>query len=94
MRQRVGKGFFAFFLLLLFFAPSNTHSSKSLSSAKSSSVLPQDVPVQKPKYDYMSTFLSRDTKPLGLKKDPELEKLLKQSSMKWAIRAGKKHILD
>jgi len=42
----------------------------------------------------MSTILSRNTKPLGLKEDPELEKLLKQSCIKWAIRAGKKHILD
>jgi hypothetical protein len=42
----------------------------------------------------MSTILSRNTKPLGLKEDPELEKLLKQPCIKWAIRAGKKHILD
>ena len=49
---------------------------------------------KKPKYDYMSTVLSRDTKPLGLKEDIVLKKFLKQSSIKWAIRAGERHILD
>lgn len=55
---------------------------------------PNPQSVKKPKYDYMSTFLSRDTKPLGLKEDLALKKLLKQSSIKWAIRAGEGHILD
>ncbi len=49
---------------------------------------------KKPKYDYMSTFLSRDTKPLGLKEDLALKKLFRQSSIKWAIRAGEGHIFD
>lgn len=49
---------------------------------------------KKPKYDYMSTFLSRNTKPLGLKEDPTLKKFLKQPTIKWAIRAGGRHILD
>lgn len=53
---------------------------------------PQET--KKPKYDYMSTVLSRDTKPLGLKEDIALKKFLKQSSIKWAIRAGERHILD
>jgi len=65
-----------------------------ISSAEKSTTDPQNVPDKKPKYDYMSTFLSRNTNPLGLKEDPELEKLMKQPSIKWAIRAGKKHILD
>jgi len=65
-----------------------------ISSAEKSTADPQNVPDKKPKYDYMSTFLSRNTNPLGLKEDPELEKLMKQPSIKWAIRAGKKHILD
>ncbi len=55
---------------------------------------PHPQSVKKPKYDYMSTFLSRDTKPLGLKEDLFLKKLLKQSSIKWAIRAGEGHILE
>lgn len=50
--------------------------------------------IQKPKYDYMSTFLSRSTRPLGLKEDPALRKLLNQGAVKWAIRAGSRHVLD
>jgi len=53
---------------------------------------PQEV--QKPKYDYMSTFLSRSTQPLGLKEDPAIKQLLDQGPVKWAIRAGSRHILD
>ena len=56
------------------------------------SFIPQST--KKPKYDYMSTFLSRDTKPLGLKEDLALKKLFKQSSIKWAIRAEEGHIFD
>ncbi|MDD8021249.1 MAG: hypothetical protein PHU81_08765, partial [Acidobacteriota bacterium] len=41
---------------------------------------PQEV--QKPKLDYMSTFLSRDTSPLGLKEDQEIRQILKQSRAK------------
>jgi hypothetical protein len=53
---------------------------------------PQEI--QKPKYDYMSTFLSRSTQPLGLKEDPTVKKLLDQGAVKWAIRAGSRHALD
>jgi len=53
---------------------------------------PQEV--QKPKLDYMSTFLSRTTNPLGLKEDQELRQLLRQSRAKWAVRAGLRHILN
>jgi hypothetical protein len=49
---------------------------------------------KKPKYDYMSTFLSRDTEPLGLKENITLKRFLEQPSIKWAIRSGKKHILN
>ena len=49
---------------------------------------------KKPKYDYMSTFLSRDTEPLGLKENVALKRYLEQPSIKWAIRSGKKHILN
>jgi len=54
----------------------------------------QEVPAQKPKYDYMSTFLSRSTKPLGLKEDLISRKLLKQPAVKWALRAGVRQILN
>jgi hypothetical protein len=53
---------------------------------------PQDV--QKPNYDYMSTFLSRSTHPLGLKEDPAVRRMLGQGSVSWALRAGSRHILD
>jgi hypothetical protein len=53
---------------------------------------PQEV--QKPKLDYMSTFLSRDTTPLGLKEDQEIRQLLKQSRSKWMVRAGVRYILN
>jgi hypothetical protein len=50
--------------------------------------------VQKPSYDYMSTFLSRSTHPLGLKEDPAARRMLGQGSVPWAIRAGSRHVLD
>ncbi len=44
--------------------------------------------------DYMRNVLRRNTKPIGLKEDKLLQELLKQSNMKWAIRASVRHILD
>jgi len=57
---------------------------------------PQAAPqeVQKPNYDYMSTFSSRSTRPLGLKEDPALKKMLDQGAVRWAIRAGSRQVLD
>ena len=58
---------------------------------------PQETPpqdVQKPNYDYMSTLLSRSTRPLGLREDPAVRRMLGQGSVPWAIRAGSRHILD
>ena len=54
---------------------------------------PQDFPEQKPKFDYMSTFL-RGRKPLGLKEDLFMKRLLRQPRATWTIRAGLKHILS
>lgn len=54
--------------------------------------VPQEA--QRPKNDYMSTFLSRSTQPLGLKEDPTVKKLLGQGAVRWAIRAGSRHVLD
>ena len=89
MKVKVLRSLPLFFLLTLVFpAVIKTDSpGKPLSS-------PQEIPVKKPKYDYMSTFLSRSTNPLGLKEDQMLKKLLRQPRAKWAIRAGVKHILD
>jgi hypothetical protein len=53
---------------------------------------PQEV--QKPNYDYMSSFLSRSTNPLGLKEDPAARRMLGQGAVPWAIRAGARHVLD
>lgn len=50
--------------------------------------------VKKPEFDYMSTILSRNTKPLGLKENPVLKKFLSQSLIKWAVRSEEKHILN
>jgi len=57
--------------------------------------LPQkSEPGKQQSNNYMDNFLLRDTKPLGLKGDRRLEKLLRQPAIKWAIRAGARHILD
>ncbi|MGD9345948.1 MAG: hypothetical protein PVH84_08815 [Candidatus Aminicenantes bacterium] len=83
---------FAFALvLILSFTIKNIGFSASSIFSKSSDD-PQTP--QKPKYDYMSTFLSRDTEPLGLKENVALKRFLEQPSIKWAIRSGKKHILN
>lgn len=79
-------------LLLISFQEEKGFSASELFFAKNRAAHPQSV--KKPKYDYMSTFLSRNTKPLGLKEDLALKKFLKQPSIKWAIRAGERHILD
>jgi hypothetical protein len=63
-----------------------------LTGAKMSGPSPQSV--KKPKYDYMSTILSRSTRPLGLKENITLNNFLNQPSIKWAVRAGERHILQ
>ncbi len=50
--------------------------------------------IQKPTYDYMSQYLSRSTRPLGLNLDPLAREILGQKAAKWAIRAGVRHALD
>ncbi len=78
--------------LLSSFQKEKGPSPSGLFMAKTRTAHPQTS--KKPKYDYMSTFLSRNTKPLGLKEDPTLKKFLQQPTIKWAIRAGGRHILD
>lgn len=74
--------------------PAEDRSAPAEAPAVTASALgPQDQPVQKPRYDYMSTFLSRSTAMLGLRNDPASERLLKQPATKWALRAGVRHIL-
>jgi hypothetical protein len=54
----------------------------------------ESVPTQKPTFDYMSTYLSRNTKPLGLEEDKEIKELKRQPAIKWAIRANIRHSLQ
>ncbi len=76
MKKKILPGvFFILLLLSLTFTSPSGLSSKDLFLAKSSAAYPQDVPVKKTKYDYMSTILSRSTKPLGLKENLESKKL-------------------
>ena len=49
---------------------------------------------QKQKFDYMSSILSRNTKPLGLKENVTLRKWLNQPSILWAMRSGNRQILN
>ena len=74
----------AFILLIL-----STGFTSALNSPQTNSK-PQ---IKKPRNDYMSRFLLRDTKPLGLKENPTLKKYMSQPSIKWVIRSAKKHIL-
>lgn len=69
-----------------------TREQETVTQTPPDQVPPQEV--QKPKLDYMSTFLSRTTSPLGLKEDEELRRLLKQPKTNWALRAGIRHILN
>ncbi|MCX8159930.1 MAG: hypothetical protein N3G18_03235 [Candidatus Saccharicenans sp.] len=69
-----------------------TRQQETVAQTQPDQVPPQEV--QKPKLDYMSTFLSRTTSPLGLKEDEDLRRLLKQPKTKWALRAGVRHILN
>jgi hypothetical protein len=54
----------------------------------------ENVPTQKPSFDYMSTFLSRNTKPLGLEENKEIKRLKQQPVIKWAVRSSLRHSLQ
>ncbi len=86
-----------FFLLFLLSLTMSTKSTRSYAfsgmyAVHSPETSPQST--QKPKTDYMSSFLSRNTKPLGLKDNASLRKFLNQPSINWALRAGGRHILN
>jgi hypothetical protein len=55
---------------------------------------PQEFPAKKPRYDYWGSFFSRNTRPLGLKENLALKKLLRQKGVTWAVRTEIRHILD
>jgi hypothetical protein len=96
MKPRLLAGITLIFLLVLGFSLSfpKEYSRRGVIVISTLNPSPQETPVKKPKYDYMSAFLSRDTSPLGLKEDILLKKLLRQPRIKWAIRASARHILD
>ncbi|OGD28474.1 MAG: hypothetical protein A2Y56_05530 [Candidatus Aminicenantes bacterium RBG_13_63_10] len=68
-------------------SPSPSHSLEGRLFAQES------VPGQKPAFDYMSSYLSRNTNPLGLEEDKEIMELRAQPAIKWVIRAGWRHSL-
>lgn len=94
MKSKVSFIIFILFLFGLAFTSQGDSPSKDRFLAKTTAIKPQEKPDKKEKQDYMEKMMLRNTDPWGLKEDLALKKLLKQSSTKWAIRAGKKHILD
>jgi len=82
------------FLLGLISIFSGQPAGLSLSKSIPASTLAQQDYNKKTTEGYMETVLSRNTKPLGLKENVVLRNLLKQPAIKWAIRAGIRHILD
>jgi len=81
-------------LLLLLLGASSLQENNPPPLSQDLPVAPQEYPARKPKSDYMSQILGRNTKPLGLKEDLALRRLLRQPAIKWAIRAGQRHILN
>ena len=51
-------------------------------------------PARRPATDYMRSLLSQNTKPLGVKVDKSLQRLMRQPTIAWAARAARRHILD
>lgn len=96
MRKAFSRGFFALLLGLAASLSVSPESSFLLGGSRSAEMASavQEFPAKKPRYDYMSMFYSRNTKPLGLKEDLALKKLMSQPGIKWAIRTRVGHILD
>lgn len=94
MKRKILSVLFPFILLSLLLSSPEAFSRINTVFARNGAPLPQESPVKKPQYDYMSTFLARNTKPLGLKIDLSVQKLLKQSTIKWAFRSEERHILE
>lgn len=94
MKSKISYILFILFLFCLVFTSQGDLISKDRFLAKRTEILLQEQPAKKEKQDYMEKMLLRNADPLGLKEDLALKKLLKQPSIKWAIRAGKKHILE
>jgi hypothetical protein len=54
----------------------------------------ENIPAKRPETDYMRSFTSLNTKPLGVEVDKSLQRLLRQPPIIWAARAARRHILD
>jgi hypothetical protein len=93
VKNKISFIIFILFLFCLVFTSHGDSPSKDRFLVKTTATGPQEKPTKKEEQDYMEKMLRRDTDPLGLKELTQT-KLLKQSSIKWAIRAGKKHVLD
>lgn len=86
-----------FFLLFLLPIVMPTHSMSTDAFFDDGSTDPAEKSpqsAQKQKFDYMSSILQRNTKPLGLKENISLRKFLSQPSLKWAMRSGSRHLLE
>jgi hypothetical protein len=85
-----------FLLLMLSFALSSDGGGRYVFSGDRAAISSEETSqsTQKEKFDYMSSILSRNTQPLGLKENVSLRKLLNQPSIKWAMRSGGRHILN
>jgi hypothetical protein len=95
MKKRVFAGAGMVVVVLLLGAmPFQENKPPSPPQSKDTPAVPQEYSVEKPKSDYMSQILGRNTKPLGLKEDLALRRLLRQPAIKWAVRAGQRHILN
>jgi len=51
-------------------------------------------PIRPPDTSYMSQWLNRNTRPLGLQEDSRYARLAEQPRIIWAIRASGRHVLD
>ena len=83
--------------ILLIFLTSLLSSSLTLNFlSKITTSSPESIPqeTKKIQQDYMRKTLDRNTDPLGLQENQALDKFLSQSSIKWVIRSGKRHILN
>ncbi len=93
MRKKVcWAGFVTLSFLLLPLSGAKPRPASVLHKAGDAEMSPQET--EKPKFDYMSSILLRNAKPLGLKDNVPLRRFLDQPSIKWAIRAGRRHILN
>jgi hypothetical protein len=97
MKKTLLMGMMIILLIPLVFFPNQQESpppSKPTQPPETLPAPPQEFPAKKSKFNYMNSFYSRNTKPLGLKEDQALKKLLGQKSIIWAIRTEIRHILD